>query len=67
MTINFLISESAADHKFNEFVSLMQDIPANEEFPDTYMYAEELGIFVIGALEKVSINSEILSQQNGRH
>ena len=29
-----LSSEKAADHKFNEFVSLMQDIPANEEFPE---------------------------------
>lgn len=31
---NSLISENAADHKFDEFVSLMQDIPANEEFPE---------------------------------
>lgn len=54
---NSLISENAADHKFDEFVSLMQDIPANEEFPeesnavqeevpDTYIYAEELASLI---------------------
>ena len=52
-----LISETAADHKFNEFVSLMQDIPANEEFPeesntvqeeisDMYIYTEELASLI---------------------
>ena len=52
-----LITENAADHKFNEFVSLMQDIPANEEFPeesnavqeeisDMYIYTEELASLI---------------------
>lgn len=52
-----LICESAAADEFNEFVSLMQDISANEEFledsntaheeiSDTYVYTEELASLI---------------------
>lgn len=65
-----LISENAADHKFDEFVSLMQDIPANEEFPeesntvheeisDTYLYAEQLASLIEEIeVEKVALGVE---------
>ena len=65
-----LISENSADHKFNEFVSLMQEIPANEEFreesntvhkeiTDTYMYTEELARLIEEIeVEKVALGVE---------
>lgn len=65
-----LISENAADHKFDEFVNLMQDIPANEEFPeesntvheeipDTYLYAEQLASLIEEIeVEKVAMGVE---------
>lgn len=65
-----LISENAADHKFHEFVNLMQDIPANEEFPeesntvheeipDTYLYAEQLASLIEEIeVEKVAMGVE---------
>ena len=73
------ISENAADHKFNEFVSLMQDIPANEEFPeesntvqeeipDTYMYAEEVASLIEEIeVEKVAFGVEETFQSTGKH
>ena len=73
------ISENAADHKFNEFVSLMQDIPANEEFPeesntvqeeipDTYMYAEEVPSLIEEIeVEKVAFGVEETKDKSTEH
>lgn len=73
------ISENAADHKFNEFVSLMQDIPANEEFPeesntvqeeipDTYMYAEEVASLIEEIeVEKVAFGVEETKDKSTEH
>ena len=76
---NSLISENAADHKFDEFVSLMQDIPANEEFPeesnavqeevpDTYIYAEELASLIEEIeVEKVASGVEETKDESIEH
>ena len=73
------ISENAADHKFNEFVSLMQDIPSNEEFPeesntvqeeipDTYMYAEEVASLIEEIeVEKVTFGVEETKDKSTEH
>ena len=74
-----LISETAADHKFNEFVSLMQDIPANEEFPeesntvqeeisDMYIYTEELASLIEEIeVEKVALGVKETEDKSIEH
>ena len=74
-----LISEKAVDHNFDEFVSLMQNIPANEEFPeesntvheeiqDTYMYSEELASLIEEIeVEKVALDVEETKDESKEH